>query len=175
MVLTRNCPNCFGPPCRGAPKSAHPTRPATLGRVLAVLLGFQFVASASAAASVLTNSIASPVAGLPPVGFSLVRLVGALALVFAIFLGGIWLSRNWRRVVRSKGRSPELRIVEMKSMGGRQALWIVAHRRQRLLVGSSPAGLTLLTELPDAETNEPEPAPAMDFAEALRMILPPKR
>ena len=86
-------------------------------------------------------------------------------------VGGIWLTRNWRRLARGAVRSPELRIIECRSLGGRQALWIVGYRRQRLLVGSSPAGITLVSELPDASADEPLATPAPDFAEAFRQVL----
>jgi flagellar biogenesis protein FliO len=42
-------------------------------------------------------------------------------------------------------------------LGGRHALHVVGYEDQRLLIGSSPGGLTLLTHLP---ASEPEPAKA---------------
>lgn len=134
--------------------------------------------SSTAGAESLTNLVsAPPLPSLAPTGFSLIRLVGALAVVLGCFLGSVWLFRNWRSVTAKRLGSPELRIVEVKSLGSRQALWVVGYRRQRLLLGSSPAGMTLLTELPDAETDEAAPAPpvTVDFAVAFRQLLNPRK
>jgi flagellar biogenesis protein FliO len=88
-----------------------------------------------------------------------------------LFFGGIWCARNWHRFIARQVRAPELKVLEVKSLGGRQALWIVGYRQQRLLVASSPSGVTLLTELPLAPAGEESPAPAVDFAEAFKQVL----
>ncbi len=42
------------------------------------------------------NTTLAPIPSiLPDVGFSFVRVLGALAIVLALFLGGVWLFRNW--------------------------------------------------------------------------------
>ncbi len=114
---------------------------------------------------------------LPDLGFSLVRLGGALLLVLGLFLGGVWLFRNWQRLAVYKGRTPKLNILEVKSLGSRHALYLVSYEQQRLLISSSPAGINLLTHLPEADAAEPvpvgTPAPA-SFAENLRRVLAAK-
>ncbi len=108
--------------------------------------------------------------------FSLFRVLGALALVFAVFFGGLWLFRNWQRTFVNKGRSPKLDVLEVKSLGQRHALYVVGYEQQRMLVASSPAGITMLATLPDAGLvpevtlntgNGHKPG----FADALRMAL----
>ena len=88
--------------------------------------------------------------------FSLVRMIGALALVLAFFAGGLWLFKNWQRFAGRKGQAAKLSILEVKSLGHRQALYVVGYERQRLLLASSPAGVTMLTTLPAAADADPE-------------------
>lgn len=114
---------------------------------------------------------ATPEAAVPSMAGSVARVIGALGLVFGLFLGAIWLARNWPRLLSRPVRTPELRVIECRALGGRQAIWVVGYRQQRLLVASSPTGVTLLTQLPDAAAAEVEPAPAADFAVAFQHLL----
>ncbi len=112
---------------------------------------------------------------LPDLGFSAVRVFGALVLVLALFLGGVWLFRNWQRVAVYKGRPPKLNVLEVKSLGSRHALYLVAYEQQRLLISSSPAGISLLSHLPEAGEEAVGPVPASPtFAQSLRQVLAPK-
>ncbi len=129
-------------------------------------------AALSATASVATNAV--PVApGVPEVTFSLLRIFGALLLVLAMFFGGVWLFRNWQRVARPGGRPAKLQVLEMRSLGNRSALFVVGYEQQRLLLASSPTGITLLDCLPAATAAEAEAVAApVSFAETLRKLLP---
>ena len=123
-----------------------------------------------------TNSVAAlPVIApaLPEVGPSVLRVLGALALVIGIFLGGVWLFRNWQRIDLQRGNKPKLNIVETRSLGGRQALYVVGYEQGRFLIASSPAGVSLLSHLPDAAVEEASPAgkPSAAFAQALVQML----
>jgi flagellar biogenesis protein FliO len=110
--------------------------------------------------------------GLPDAGSSVLRLFGALVLVIGIFLAGVWLFRNWQRFAVRKGGAPRLNVIEVKSLGQRQAIYVVGYEQQRILLASSPAGITLLTHLPEAEAQPlPEPARQPSFAEAFRQVL----
>ena len=126
----------------------------------------------SATASAATNAV--PVApGVPEVTFSLLRIFGALLLVLAMFFGGVWLFRNWQRVARPGGRPAKLQVLEMRSLGNRSALFVVGYEQQRLLLASSPTGITLLDCLPAATAAEAEAVAApVSFAETLRKLLP---
>jgi flagellar biosynthetic protein FliO len=132
-----------------------------------------FLGSALTALAAADTVTQAPLPG-PDVGSSIARLLGALGIVLALFFGGVWLSRNWQRFTRNAGRSSDLRVLDMKSLGPRQAVWVVGFQRQRFLVGSSAAGVQLLAELPQAAEIEPMPQPAaqtVDFAEAFRRVL----
>jgi len=111
----------------------------------------------------------------PDAGVSLLRVTGALALVLGLFLGGAWLFKNWQRLAVQRGRQPKLNILETRSLGGRQAVFVVAYERQRFLVATSPAGVNLLSHLPEAEAGENEPgektSQPMPFGQALAQVL----
>lgn len=103
---------------------------------------------------------------------SIIRMLGALAIVFAIFFLGVWLFRNWQVLLRQKGMAPKLRVLEFKSLGARQALYVVAYERQRFLISTSPAGVTLLTALPDGgDVTETPSLGAPAFADVLLKAL----
>ncbi len=117
----------------------------------------------------------------PDMGASLLRVSGALLLVIALFFGAVWLFKNWRRFLHQPGRAPKLSVLEFKSLGQRHAIYVVGYEQQRLLLASSPNGVSLLSHLPEAAETEAAPAPApvpaavsMNFAAALRQALSPK-
>ena len=125
-----------------------------------------------------TNSAGLPLSApsLPDAGVSLIRLVGALVLVLGIFLGGVWMFRNWQRLSIQRGRAPKLNVVEARSLGGKHALYVVGYEQERFLLAASPAGVNMLTQLPPAEAGEETAAtkptaPTPSFAQALRLVL----
>jgi flagellar biogenesis protein FliO len=114
---------------------------------------------------------------LPNVGLSAIRAFAALAIVLAVFFGGVWLYRNGQRLAWRRTGSPRLNILESRTLGNRYALYVVGYEQQRFLVGSSPAGLGLISPLPPAAEPPagaaspalvPEP---MSFAGCLRQVL----
>ena len=111
---------------------------------------------------------------LPEVGLSAIRALGALALVLAVFFGGVWLFRNGRRLTRRGAGLPKLAILESRPLGNRFALYVVGYEEQRMLIGSSPAGISLLSQLPPAAEAPPEPiAPtkSASFTQCLQQVL----
>ena len=123
------------------------------------------------------NTLAIP-GTLPDTGASILRVLGALALVISLFLGGVWLFCNWQRLAIRKGGAPRLNVLEVKSLGQRQAIYVVGYQQQRILLASSPAGITLLTHLPEEDeaktataTESVAPAVRMSFAEAFQHVL----
>jgi flagellar biosynthetic protein FliO len=104
--------------------------------------------SPSILAQTTNAGVAAPL--LPDGGLSVLRVFGALALVIGLFLGGVWLFRNWERLARQHGHQPKLNIIETRPLGGRQALYVVEYEQERFLLASSPSGVSLLTHLPDA-------------------------
>ncbi len=102
---------------------------------------------------------------LPDAGLSAIRTLAALVIVLCLFFGGVWVYRNSQRLAWRKSGLPKLAILESRPLGNRYALHVVGYEQQRLLIGSSPAGLSLLSQLPPAAAAPPEavaaaPAPA---------------
>ncbi len=111
---------------------------------------------------------------MPDMGGSVLRVFGALILVVAIFLGGVWLFRNWQRFAVRKSGAPKLSVLEVKSLGQRQAIYVVGYQQQRMLLASSPAGITLVSHLPEADGAEaaaPAPAVGVSFVDAFQQVL----
>lgn len=105
-------------------------------------------------------------------GASVLRVCGAFVLVIAVFLAGAWLFKNWQRLVVKKNGAAKLNVIEAKSLGPRQALYVVGYQQQRLLIASSSAGITLLSQLPAADEGETDAQPVnVNFAEALQQVL----
>jgi len=147
------------------------TRPIIFRIVLAA------IAVGPAASAQTTNYVASPVSvpALPDAGASLFRVAGALALVIGIFFAGVWIYRNWQRVLRPRAQQPKLNVLEVRSLGGKHALYVVGYESERFLLASSPTGVNLVSQLAPADPAaavEAEPAaPGLSFAEALTRVL----
>jgi flagellar biogenesis protein FliO len=130
----------------------------------------------TAFADTTTNFTAAPLTPptLPDTGLSLLRVLGALAFVIGLFLGGVWLVRNWQRVAVRRGRVPKLNVLETRSLGGRHAIYVVGYERERFLISSSPGAVNLLSHLPAATDNETDAnaksAPP-SFSQALAQVL----
>lgn len=179
-----------------------PSRPRSVARRLILLAALPlllgpglavFAAETGVSTSAVTNG-PPVVADLPDVTFPLFRVFGALAVVVALFVGGAWLFRNWSGFAGPRGRTARLRMLEMRSLGNRHALFVVGYDQQRLLIASSPAGITLLERLPSEPdipspgSMEPDFGSGVDrvttlprspnsnpsFAEALRGLFPPR-
>ena len=135
---------------------------------------FSFFILTSAPAET-TNAVMVPLTApaLPAAGVSFLRVLGALALVIGIFLGGVWLYRNWQRLAIQRGRVPKLNVLETRSLGGRQALYVVGYEQERFLISSSPAGVNLLSHLPQVSGEEPavNGSSSPSFAQALAQVL----
>jgi flagellar biogenesis protein FliO len=134
------------------------------------------IALAHGAFAETTNAAAVVMApNLPDVGASLLRVFGALGLVIGLFLGGVWLFRNWQRLaLRRGGNVPRLNVLEVRSLGGRHALYVVGYEQERFLLASSPAGINLLSHLPSADEVAPTseaPAQSVSFPQALAQML----
>ena len=124
-----------------------------------------------------TNSLPAAVLApaLPNAGASLLRVLGSLALVLGLFLAGVWFFKNWQRLSLQRGAKPKLNILETRSLGARQAVFVVGYEKQRFLVATSTAGVNLLSHLPDAELTELEAdektSVPLPFAQALAKVL----
>jgi flagellar biogenesis protein FliO len=137
-------------------------------------LGALALLAAEAALAETTNATMALTPDLPDVGASLLRVFGALALVIALFLAGVWLLRNWQRLTVRPGGAPRLNILEVRSLGGRHALYVVGYEQERFLLASSPAGVNLLSHLPAADeavSAAAAPASTVSFPQALAQML----
>jgi flagellar biogenesis protein FliO len=144
------------------------TATAVLGRITAavslILVAPELWAAQSEATGIVPSSSSVLV--------TIFRMLGALAIVFAVFFCGVWLFRNWQGLLRQRGVAPKLRVMEFKSLGTRQALYVVAYERQRFLISSSSAGVALVTSLPEADDETVSAVThAPTFADALLKVL----
>jgi flagellar biogenesis protein FliO len=136
------------------------------------ILFFLAVVTSAGAASFVSTNLPPISPALPEAGFSVIRVFGALLLVLGLFLSGAWLFRNWQRFSVQRGRTSQLQIVETKALGGRHALYVVGYQQQRLLLASSPAGVTLVSHLPLAEAHsEADELSSDNFVQALQQAV----
>jgi flagellar biogenesis protein FliO len=163
---------------KGREECAGRTLPWRRSAAAVVCLAVGALCAAGSTSVLSTNvPVAPPLPSSASAVFSLVRVLGALAIVLAVFFGGVWLFRNWQRTLVGKGSAPRLNILETKSLGQRHALYVVGYDQQRLLIAASPAGVTMLTALPEAGPGVAEIKAAVkpSFTEALRLALQGKR
>ncbi|HTV41951.1 MAG TPA: flagellar biosynthetic protein FliO [Candidatus Sulfotelmatobacter sp.] len=120
-----------------------------------------------------TNAAVAPLIApsLPDAGVSLLRVAGALALVIGIFLGGVWLFKNWQRLALQQGGGPKLKVLETRPLGGRHAIYVLGYEQQRFLISSSPSGVNLLSHLPAAAENDSSAVSKPTFTQALAQAL----
>jgi flagellar biogenesis protein FliO len=146
-------------------------------RARRALATIHFTLLAATASAQTTNSLAPlTVPSLPDAGPSIIRVIGALALVLGIFFGGAWLYRNWQRLTIQRGRAPKLNVIETRPLGGKHALYVIGYDQERFLLASSPTGVNLLTHLPaaldtDGPTDTAATAAPPSFAQALTKVL----
>jgi flagellar biogenesis protein FliO len=112
---------------------------------------------------------------LPDAGLSAIRALAALVIVLSLFFGGVWLYRRTQRLAWRKNGLPKLAILESRPLGNHYALYVVGYEQQRLLIGSSPAGLSLLSQLPAADAGPQEavapPIQPVSFSQCLQQLL----
>jgi flagellar biogenesis protein FliO len=120
----------------------------------------------------MSPSTVEAVNSLPGAGVSVLRMFGALIFVVALFLLGAWFFQNWRRVLAKTGKTSRLQIVEGRSLGNRQALYVVGYDRQRWLIGSTQTGISVIGVLPEAPENAAPSVPtAPPFMTVLHQML----
>lgn len=122
-------------------------------RSLLLLLTLAGAAPAAWAAPILSTN-APPALIVPDASFSVIRVFGALTLVLALFLGGVWLFKSWQRFALPRGRSSRLQVIETRALGGKHVLYVIGYQQERLLLAASPAGVTLVSHLPAADPTE---------------------
>ncbi|MBC8244413.1 MAG: FliO/MopB family protein [Verrucomicrobia bacterium] len=84
---------------------------------------------------------------------SLVQLIGMLLLVLGLFAAFAWAVKRWRLLPQLRGAQNRLQILEVRSLGQRNSLMVVGYEEQRFLIGTSNAGLKLISQLPEEENS----------------------
>src|SRR5687767_1199571 len=163
-TMTRECPTSLGrSDSRFVRQIASLAfrRSLVIGHWVLLLTATMFFAEAASAAStsLLSTNLPAVSPALPEASFSVIRVFGALVLVLALFLGGVWLFKNWQRLTLQRGRPSQLHILETRALGGKHALYVVGYQQQRLLIASSPGGVALVSHLPAADPVENVAAP----------------
>jgi len=153
-----------GPPSCLPPRVSLVSPNCGVAHIPCLVIALQILLALASALTCFAQPVAVPapaaLAGSGSAALALFRVVGALALVLTLFFVGLWVWRNWQRLVITKGRMPKLAVCEVKSLGARHTLYVIGYERQRMLVAASPTGITLLTALPPAavaeEASQPE-------------------
>ena len=101
----------------------------------------------AAETNVLGGSFGSTSAPLPDATGSVFRVLAALAVVMAVFVGMLWVIRNWQNLLAKRNGSPKLVIEEARAIGNRSTLYLIAHADRTLLIASSPQGVHFLADL----------------------------
>jgi flagellar biogenesis protein FliO len=74
-----------------------------------------------------------------------------------------------------RGQGPKLNILEVRSLGGRQALYVVGYEQERFLLAATPAGVNLVSHLASVVAEEgagqPNVTPVLSFPRALAQVL----
>lgn len=130
----------------------------------------------SVSAAELTTNLPPALSTPPSTGMLevLLRMIGALLVVFGLFLGGIWLFKRTRLFTLYQGGPSELRVLESRSIGHRNSLVVVGYHEQRFLLSVSATGAHLVTNLPDAAPESEKPVTATvrpSFAEQLTALV----
>lgn len=124
----------------------------------------------------LSTGLAAETPASPPsMAFSVFRMIGALCIVLSLLFAGVWAYRNGGKFASGRGRAAKLKVLETRSLGHRHSIFVIGYDQQRLLLSSSPTGVTLITHLPEATMEEIEAeqtAPALpNFSAALMQAL----
>ena len=100
----------------------------------------------------------------------ILSVLGLLAVILLV-LAGAWLFTRWAGQnlgFPAAGRAGRLQVLDRTSLGRDQALLVVKAGQRYLLLGSTPAGLTLLAELTREEGESWDPPAPPDGPEQKR-------
>lgn len=101
----------------------------------------------------------------------LLRMVAAFAVVIGVLLFGAWAFRKSRFFSLYRAGPSQLRILETRSLGYRNSLFVVGYQHRRYLLAASSTRVNLVSQLPDAVG---EDVGDNTFAERLDAIQEPK-
>ena len=105
---------------------------------------------------------------MPPI----LSLLGLLAVVVLVLAGAYaftrWAGKNLSGGFAGVGGARRIQVLDRAGLGREQSLLVVRAGERYLLLGSSPAGLTLLAELTKEEGEGWSPPPPSDGLEDKR-------
>lgn len=105
---------------------------------------------------------------------SVLRMLGAFVFVTAVFLAFAWMFKHKHSVFGAQNKKTALKIIEVKHIGGRQALIVAGYGKERILIGATPTNISFISKLPDEDeingANEPQ-AQENNFFTLLRNTL----
>lgn len=104
----------------------------------------------------------------------ILSVLGLLAVVLLV-LAGAWVFTRWAGQnlgggFSALGRSGRLQVLDRAGVGRDQSLLVVRAGQRYLLLGSTPAGLTLLAELTQEEGKDWDPPAPPDGPELKRPV-----
>ena len=147
----------------------------TVFRYVFVIAAMALSALAAEPAAAAVTQVSAP----PNVGASVFRMMGGLCIVISLLMAGAWAFRNRQRLLGVSARNSKLRVLESRSLGARHSICVVAYEQQRILLSTSPSGVSMLTHLPEAsldDVGEEAKAPAFpSFSEAFMQALASRR
>lgn len=104
----------------------------------------------------------------------LLKLVAAFSVVIGVLLLGAWCFRKSRLFSLYRTGPAQLRILETRSLGYRNSLFVVGYQDRRYLLAASSTHVNLVSQLPDAEGEDSPESSDHTFAEQLDAIQEPK-
>lgn len=104
----------------------------------------------------------------------LIRMVSAFAVVIGVLLLGVWFFRKSRFFSHYRTGPSQLRILETRSLGYRNSLFVVGYQDHRFLLAASSTGVNLVSQLPDAVEEDASDNSQQTFAARLDAIQEPK-
>ena len=125
------------------------------------------VFSSLGAASSITNSPPTFGPSSEDLVAILIRMLGAFAIVVGVFLVAAWFFKKSRLFATYQGAGAQLKILETRSLGHRNALIVVGYQNRRLLLAASSTGVQFLSPLPDAEDGGLDGTDGGTFAQRL--------
>src|SRR5262245_4283322 len=118
----------------------------TVFRYVFVIVAMALSAFAAEPAAAAVTQVSAP----PSIGASVFRMIGGLCIVISLLMAGVWAFKSRERFVGGRARNAKLRVLETRSLGARHSICVVAYEQQRILLSTSPTGVSMLTHLPEA-------------------------
>ena len=98
-------------------------------------------------------------------------IITLLIIIGLIFLSVVVLKKIMRSRMQHVNRSAAIKVLERRAINQKTSLYLVDIAGKTVVIGESPAGLNLITDLPDYEQPpEPEAPPAFSLPKKLKVL-----